>query len=242
MVEDVRQRLREDGRADLAAGLIITATHTHSSGGRVFDHPVGEIAVGPFLPGFYVRARDGWGAVGMMLIVGHFLFPFAFLMSRNIKRNGVTLAFFSIFLLVIHCIDMQFLILPGNLGHGHAAEAVATTAHEGMLANFMHQFGEYMHTISWADFGCFAGLIAIMAGLMPILWAHGTGSEIMQRIAVPMIGGMVSSTLLTLILVPVLYELVERKRPWSGSDENELLRLRLQTKPAEVRHRLHQGL
>ena len=42
-------------------------------------------------------------------------------------------------------------------------------------------------------------VVAIMAGLMPILWAHGTGSEIMSRIAVPMIGGMVSSTLLTLI-------------------------------------------
>jgi hypothetical protein len=40
-------------------------------------------------------------------------------------------------------------------------------------------------------------VIAIMAGLVPILWSHGTGSEVMQRIAVPMIGGMVSSTVLT---------------------------------------------
>lgn len=48
-------------------------------------------------------------------------------------------------------------------------------------------------------------VVAIMAGLMPILWAHGTGSEIMQRIAVPMIGGMVSSTLLTLIVIPAVY-------------------------------------
>ena len=38
---------------------------------------------------------------------------------------------------------------------------------------------------------------AIMAGLLPIMWSTGTGSEIMQRIAVPMIGGMISSTLLT---------------------------------------------
>ncbi len=49
---------------------------------------------------------------------------------------------------------------------------------------------------------------AIMAGLLPILWSHGTGSEIMQRIAVPMIGGMVTSTLLTLIVIPVLFALV----------------------------------
>ncbi|HEX9325179.1 MAG TPA: CusA/CzcA family heavy metal efflux RND transporter, partial [Reyranella sp.] len=50
---------------------------------------------------------------------------------------------------------------------------------------------------------------AIMAGLLPILWSHGTGSEVMQRIAVPMIGGMVSSTLLTLLVIPALYGLVK---------------------------------
>jgi copper/silver efflux system protein len=52
-------------------------------------------------------------------------------------------------------------------------------------------------------------VVAIMAGLMPILWAHGTGSEIMQRIAVPMIGGMVSSTLLTLIVIPAVYAILK---------------------------------
>ena len=52
-------------------------------------------------------------------------------------------------------------------------------------------------------------VVAIMAGLMPILWAHGTGSEIMSRIAVPMIGGMVSSTLLTLIVIPAVYAAVK---------------------------------
>lgn len=50
---------------------------------------------------------------------------------------------------------------------------------------------------------------AIMAGLLPILWSTGTGSEVMQRIAVPMIGGMVSSTLLTLLVIPALYALVK---------------------------------
>jgi copper/silver efflux system protein len=50
---------------------------------------------------------------------------------------------------------------------------------------------------------------AIMAGLLPILWGTGTGSEVMQRIAVPMIGGMVSSTLLTLIVIPAIFALVE---------------------------------
>ncbi|MBY0560104.1 efflux RND transporter permease subunit [Hyphomicrobium sp.] len=52
-------------------------------------------------------------------------------------------------------------------------------------------------------------VVAIMAGLLPIMWSTGTGSEVMQRIAVPMIGGMVSSTLLTLIVIPAIYGLVK---------------------------------
>ena len=54
-------------------------------------------------------------------------------------------------------------------------------------------------------------VVAIMAGLLPILWSHGAGSEVMQRIAVPMIGGMVSSTLLTLIVIPAVYGVVRRQ-------------------------------
>ncbi len=49
----------------------------------------------------------------------------------------------------------------------------------------------------------------IAAGLLPILWNEGTGSEVMQRIAVPMIGGMASSTVLTLLVIPAIYGLVK---------------------------------
>ena len=52
-------------------------------------------------------------------------------------------------------------------------------------------------------------VVAIMAGLLPIMWSTGTGSEIMQRIAVPMIGGMISSTLLTLIVIPAIFAIVK---------------------------------
>jgi Cu(I)/Ag(I) efflux system membrane protein CusA/SilA len=52
---------------------------------------------------------------------------------------------------------------------------------------------------------------AITAGLLPILWNEGTGSEVMQRIAVPMIGGMASSTLLTLLVIPTIYGLVKSR-------------------------------
>src|SRR5215470_10073791 len=46
---------------------------------------------------------------------------------------------------------------------------------------------------------------AIIAGLLPIMWSQGTGAEVMQRIAVPMIGGMVSATVLTLLVIPAIY-------------------------------------
>jgi copper/silver efflux system protein len=61
---------------------------------------------------------------------------------------------------------------------------------------------------------------AIMGGLLPILWTHGTGSEVMQRIAVPMIGGMVSSTLLTLLVIPALYALVKGWRLQAASQQS----------------------
>ncbi len=52
-------------------------------------------------------------------------------------------------------------------------------------------------------------VVAIIAGLLPIMWSTGTGSEVMRRIAAPMVGGMLSSTLLTLIVIPALYALVK---------------------------------
>ncbi len=52
----------------------------------------------------------------------------------------------------------------------------------------------------------------ILAGLVPIMWSHGTGSEVMQRIAAPMLGGMVTAPLLSMFVVPVVYLLMRRKR------------------------------
>ena len=51
----------------------------------------------------------------------------------------------------------------------------------------------------------------IIAGLLPIMWSMGTGSEVMQRIAAPMIGGMITAPLLSMFLVPVAYELFRRR-------------------------------
>jgi Cu(I)/Ag(I) efflux system membrane protein CusA/SilA len=52
-------------------------------------------------------------------------------------------------------------------------------------------------------------VFAIIAGLLPIMWGTGTGSEVMRRIAAPMVGGMISATLLTLIVIPAIYALVK---------------------------------
>jgi Cu(I)/Ag(I) efflux system membrane protein CusA/SilA len=50
-------------------------------------------------------------------------------------------------------------------------------------------------------------VMTTMVGLLPIMWGHGTGSEVMKRIAAPMVGGMVSSTILTLVVIPAIYAL-----------------------------------
>jgi Cu(I)/Ag(I) efflux system membrane protein CusA/SilA len=64
---------------------------------------------------------------------------------------------------------------------------------------------------------------AIMAGLLPILWGHGTGASVMKRIAAPMVGGMISSTVLTLVVIPAIYAL------WK---EREVLGLARRAHPA----------
>ncbi len=51
----------------------------------------------------------------------------------------------------------------------------------------------------------------IMAGLLPIMLSHGTGSEIMQRIAAPMVGGMVTAPLLSMLVIPAAYLLLRRR-------------------------------
>jgi Cu(I)/Ag(I) efflux system membrane protein CusA/SilA len=63
---------------------------------------------------------------------------------------------------------------------------------------------------------------AIIGGLLPILWGSGTGSSVMKRIAAPMVGGMVSATILTLLVVPACYSLLKE---WSLRREAARLRV-----------------
>ena len=52
----------------------------------------------------------------------------------------------------------------------------------------------------------------IIAGLLPILWSHGAGADVMKRIATPMIGGIVTSTVMELIVFPAIFFLWRSRR------------------------------
>ena len=60
-----------------------------------------------------------------------------------------------------------------------------------------------------------------IAGLLPIMWSHGTGSQVMKRIAAPMVGGLVTSTVLTLIVIPAIYYLWKGRKLSAGEDEEK---------------------
>jgi copper/silver efflux system protein len=63
---------------------------------------------------------------------------------------------------------------------------------------------------------------AIIAGLLPIMWSNETGARVMKRIAAPMVGGMVSSTVLTLVIIPILYDIWRRHQLRAqGADETQ---------------------
>ncbi|MBK6336022.1 MAG: efflux RND transporter permease subunit [Betaproteobacteria bacterium] len=82
-----------------------------------------------------------------------------------------------------------------------AAEGVAPTAgdlYAAVMEGAVERVRPKMMTV-----------VAIMAGLLPIMWGTGTGSEVMSRIAAPMVGGMISSTVLTLAVIPAIYALVK---------------------------------
>jgi Cu(I)/Ag(I) efflux system membrane protein CusA/SilA len=79
-----------------------------------------------------------------------------------------------------------------------ARPVTARDLHDAIIEGAVERVRPKMMTVS-----------AIMAGLLPILWSTGTGSEVMQRIAVPMVGGMVSSTVLTLLVIPAIFSVVK---------------------------------
>ena len=66
---------------------------------------------------------------------------------------------------------------------------------------------------------------AIIAGLLPILWSQGTGADVMKRIAAPMVGGMVTSTILTLAVIPAIYSLWKERQVAHGKVPTDVTRI-----------------
>ena len=60
-------------------------------------------------------------------------------------------------------------------------------------------------------------MAVILAGLFPIMIGTGTGSEVMQRIAAPMVGGMITAPLLSMFVVPAVYLLMRRRQFQKGT-------------------------
>jgi predicted RND superfamily exporter protein len=68
---------------------------------------------------------------------------------------------------------------------------------------------------------------AIMGGLLPIMWGTGSGADMMKRIAAPMVGGMVTATVLTLLVIPALYVM------WRGTQHRKEFRAFREAEEAE---------
>jgi len=83
----------------------------------------------------------------------------------------------------------------------HGASAISRLSPEEIMAAVEKGTAERVRPVAMTA-------TAITAGLLPIMWGSGTGSEVMQRIAAPMVGGMVTTTLLCLLVLPLIYGLV----------------------------------
>ena len=105
----------------------------------------------------------------------------------------------------------------------HAWQAAQQRCHaEGRLPGPADLYGAVMEGAGERVRPKMMTVVAIMAGLLPIMWGSGTGSEVMSRIAAPMVGGMISSTVLTLAVIPALYALVKQWQLRRESSRSQL--------------------
>ena len=98
--------------------------------------------------------------------------------------------------------------LHESLGKRIASGRPLTRAdiHEAAIEGAVHRLRPKLMTVS-----------AVLASLIPILWASGIGSDVMKPIAAPMVGGMITSTIHVLILVPVFFVLMKERALWHGT-------------------------
>ena len=93
---------------------------------------------------FAQRARGAWSTVGRMLIFGHFLIPFILLLPRGVKRNGLALPLAAVWMLVLHYIDLYFVIMPVHAVAGPRPGPVDLLCLVGVLALQLAVFSRLM--------------------------------------------------------------------------------------------------
>jgi Cu(I)/Ag(I) efflux system membrane protein CusA/SilA len=91
-------------------------------------------------------------------------------------------------------------------------QAVATRTAEGRLKNEQDLAHAIIEGAALRVRPIAMTVAVIIAGLLPIMWGTGTGSEVMRRIAAPMVGGMVTAPLLSMVVLPAAYYLIYRGR------------------------------
>jgi hypothetical protein len=83
-------------------------------------------------PWYVTRTRGGWGAIGVFLVVGHFVVPFFLLLSRQLKRTPKVLAGVALWLLFVHWVDVYWVIMPALLPDGPSFSLVDLAAFVGV--------------------------------------------------------------------------------------------------------------
>ena len=108
---------------------------------------------------FQLRKNETWDTVFYALVFGHFLIPFAFLLTRHTKRSGAALVGASCYLLVMHWVDLHFYIAPtaSHGGGGHGGDGGA-----GALAEAGHG---WLSQLSWVDAAAPLAMLFMICGL-----------------------------------------------------------------------------
>ena len=128
----------------------ITVHHYHDLGKMTFAFTVfwAYIAFSQFMLIWYAnipeetiwyqnRSQGSWMAVGAVLVVGHFFLPFIGLLSRHVKRNRAGLAFWSVWLLVVHYLDLYYLIMPQLYPQGISVHLLDLVCLLGLVGAFV---------------------------------------------------------------------------------------------------------
>lgn len=94
---------------------------------------------------YYLRFNEGWGWVGVAVLFGHFMIPFWFLMSRHMKRSRTALTIGVVWMLIMHFVDLYYMIMP-TLHHHFAPHWADLTALLGMGGLFVAFFARRLGT------------------------------------------------------------------------------------------------